>query len=188
MKILSNVFVAIFAMMADTSFAEDHSNFNSPNPMISELRFGVMSHDYRWREQGSKALQAELLFSPLKQNYTDNSFFSILLSPSPHVGASLNSGGKTSYLYGGLSWIVPIGDFFFVEGSFGGAIHNGKLNNVSIKHEPLGTRALFRETASVGIQIKRLKVMATIEHLSNAGIGNWNHGLTNFGTRIGFQY
>ncbi|MCV6575150.1 MAG: acyloxyacyl hydrolase [Cohaesibacter sp.] len=162
--------------------------FSAPNAFISELRMGVLSHDVARREQGSVDIQAEILFQPFGDFSEGGSFWDMILSPRPHIGGSVNSEGDTSYGYAGLSWLYSVWGPVFIEASFGGAIHDGNLNDTDPKREPLGTRALFRETASLGFDYQNYRVMVTVEHLSNAGLGDWNHGLTHVGGRVGYKF
>jgi len=108
----------------------------------------------------------------------------------PHVGATVNFGGKESMAYAGLSWTVPLGDMFFVEGAFGGAIHNGELHDAVDPLRSLGCPVLFHEAVSLGANITdNASVMLTAEHASHAGLcGNDNRGLTNMGVRFGFKF
>jgi hypothetical protein len=77
----------------------------------------------------------------------------------------------------------------FVEGSFGGAVHDGENNPVERHRNALGCTVLFRESGSLGIRVtKDWSVMATVEHLSNAGLCSNNRGLTNVGVRVGYSF
>ncbi len=168
--------------------ADYGSALSSPGSFISELRMGVLAHDVERREQGSVDVQGEVLFKPLWGDAEDKSFLNMLLTPRPHIGGSVNTAGDTSYGYAGLSWLYPIWGPVFIEASFGGAVHDGNLKDTDPKREPLGTRALFRETASIGFDYDNYRFMLTVEHLSNAGLGTWNHGLTHVGGRVGYKF
>ena len=173
------------ALAADYSgSSSDYGNMG----FLSELRMGVMAHDLTRREDGTVDLQGEVLFNTFGTLAEDASFWQRILTPRPHLGASFNTGSKTSYGYGGVTWLFPVYGPVFIEGSFGGMVHNGKLSNTDPNEEPLGTRVLFRETGSIGVDFERLRVMLTVEHSSNAGLGNWNHGLTNVGARVGYKF
>ena len=53
----------------------------------------------------------------------------------------------------------------------------------------LGCHVLFHETATIGFNItENWRVMGTIEHSSNAGLCDFNRGLTNAGVRIGYKF
>lgn len=108
----------------------------------------------------------------------------------PHVGATINMGGRESMAYAGLSWTVPLGSTFFVEGAFGGAIHNGELHNAVDPMRSLGCPVLFHESVSLGANLtSNASIMVTAEHASHAGLcGPDNRGLTNVGVRLGFKF
>ena len=184
--------VALISGLAATLFcssalAADYSS-GALTGFLSELRMGVLAHDVDRRERDTVDVQGEVLFTELGGLPADPGFWDRMLAPRPHIGASINTDGKTSYAYAGLSWLFPVYGPVFVEGSFGGEIHNGKLGNVDPNREPLGTRALFRESASLGFDYDRFRFMVTVEHMSNAGLGTWNHGLTNVGGRVGYKF
>ncbi len=191
MKNAALVSALLLSVSAGAAVAADYnSGFSSPGSLgfLSELRMGVMSHDVARREEGSVDLQAEVLFNAFGDLSDDATFWQRIITPRPHLGASFNTDGKTSYGYGGFSWLFPVYGPVFIETSFGGMVHDGKLGNSNPDHEPLGTRALFRETASLGFDYDRMRFMVTVEHSSNAGLGNWNHGLTNVGARVGYKF
>jgi hypothetical protein len=172
-----------------SAHAADYADPAAPSSsLFSELRMGVLAHDVDRREKNTISIQAEALFQPLGEINENSTFLDMLFAPRPHIGASVNSKGKTSYGYAGLSWLYPIFGPVFIETSFGGAVHNGNLKNTDPKMEPLGTRVLFRETASIGFDYDQWRIMATVEHLSNAGLGSWNHGLTHVGGRVGYKF
>lgn len=181
----------LIAMAATSASAADYSSgYYSDGGMsfISELRMGVMSHDVDRREKDSVDLQAELLFQPIGGLGENPTLIDRFLAPRPHIGASINTDSNTSYGYAGVSWLFPVYGPFFVEASFGGMVHDGKLGNTDPNQEPLGTRALFHESASLGVDYDRFRFMITVEHSSNAGLGSWNHGLTNVGGRVGYKF
>lgn len=110
----------------------------------------------------------------------------------PHLGATLNTAGLESMIYAGISWTVPVLDTpLFVEGSFGGAVHNGNIVGHAVyPARNLGCPVVFREALSVGVQVSdQASIMATIEHASNANLcDNGNRGLTNLGVRFGYRF
>jgi lipid A 3-O-deacylase len=157
---------------------------------LSELRFGFSAQDPWGNEgrDGSANLTGEILFA---KPFTASDLFTSYFIPRPHIGGSVNFDGRTSFAYAGLSWTVDITPNLFVEGSFGGAIHNGKDHPVSEldRHQALGCSPLFRESGSVGVRLSaNWSVMATVEHLSNAGACSENRGLTNVGARVGYSF
>ncbi len=154
------------------------------DPILHELRLGLFAHDPGSPEQGSVDVNGEVLFAKpfSRTDWLDS------LIPRPHLGATVNTGGATSSVYTGFTWQIPLGDTFFVEGSLGAALHNGSEDG-SVDQNALGCSPLFRESASAGFRLDRQwTVMATIEHLSNAGLCDENRGLTNMGVRAGYRF
>jgi hypothetical protein len=157
---------------------------------LSEMRFGFAAQD-PWgsdEQDGSANLTGEILFA---KPFTASDLFTSYFIPRPHVGGSLNLDGDTSFAYAGLSWTVDITPSLFVEGSLGGAIHNGKdkPGHALDSHASLGCSPLFRESGSVGVRLSaNWSVIATVEHLSAAGSCSDNRGLTNIGARVGYSF
>jgi hypothetical protein len=156
--------------------------------LLSEFRFGFSAQDPWGREAGSANLTGELL---LAKPFTPADLFTSYFIPRPHVGGSLNFDNKTSFAYAGLTWTVDVTPRVFVEGSIGGALHNGSTNPFYTPSDrtALGCSPLFRESGSVGVRLSsNWSMMATVEHLSNAGACSENRGLTNVGARLGYAF
>lgn len=151
-----------------------------------EVRGGVFAHDPSSPEQGSADLNLEALSPRL---FSTGSAWDVLI-PRAHVGGTINFNGKTSHGYAGLTWTYDVTQQLFVEVSLGGALHNGKTDRiVPVNHNALGCSPLFRESASIGYRFTPAwSVMATVEHLSNAGLCSNNRGLTNAGVRLGYSF
>lgn len=157
--------------------------------ILDEVRLGVFAHDPGSPESGSVDINAELLSSRLP--LIDPSSGWNWLNPRLHIGGTVNTAGDTSHAYAGLTWTADITNWMFIEGSFGGAIHSGETGAVvPIDRSALGCNPLFRESASLGFRFGgNWSAMATIEHLSNAGLcSNGNRGLTNYGARLGYRF
>jgi lipid A 3-O-deacylase len=162
------------------------------NTFLSELRFGLSAQD-PWGPEGkngSANLTGEILFA---KPFTASDLFTSYFIPRPHVGGSVNFNGQTSFAYAGLTWTFDVTPSLFVEGSFGGAVHNGDTNSnpalVPADRQALGCSPLFRESGSVGVRLSaNWSVMATVEHLSNGGLCTQNRGLTNVGARVGYSF
>jgi hypothetical protein len=160
-----------------------------PN-LFSEVRLGGSAQEPGGPEEGSANLTGEVLFS---KPFTAADLFTSYFIPRPHVGGSINFRGDTSFAYAGLTWTYDLTSWLFVEGSFGGAVHNGNTadskTRVPNNEAALGCSPLFRESGSVGVRLStNWSVMATIEHMSNAGLCPQNRGLTNVGARIGYTF
>jgi len=152
---------------------------------ISELRLGASAQDPSGPESGSANITGEILSARLFQSADP---VANLFIPRVHLGGSANFAGDTSFGYAGFTWTYDITPNIFVEGSLGGAIHNGETEKV-LDRDALGCTALFRESASLGFRLAAgWSLMATVEHLSNAGLCSNNRGLTNVGLRVGYTF
>ena len=156
-------------------------------PGFEELRVGGFYANPDQKEQGG-LIQLEAVFSQFVAKDFGNVFVNAVLRPKLHLGANISVSGDTSAAYTGLTWQLPIYGPLFLEGAFGGAIHNGKLNDAGPNRQQLGCRALFHEAASLGLQFEKFSIMGTVEHMSNAGICDENDGLTNVGLRFGYRF
>jgi hypothetical protein len=154
---------------------------------IDEARIGVYDHNVE--RHGSEAgvdVKGELLFGRLPGAYS-TPILEALLRPRPHVGGNLNFNGHTSFAYLGLTWDYQLSPRFFLEASFGGAVHDGPLDERG--KASFGCRANFHEQAGLGYAIDRnWRVLLSWEHMSNADLCDRNRGLTNAGVRIGYMF
>ena len=150
-------------------------------PAISELRLGVLAHDPVSPERGTADINGEILFKPLPN---------VPWMLRPHVGGTVNTSGKTSHVYAGLSWGMDLSERVFIEASLGGVLQNGKNGKkIPANRNAMGCVAQFRESVSLGIRLSQnWSVMGTVEHVSNAGLCHKNRGLTNFGLRAGYRF
>jgi hypothetical protein len=154
---------------------------------ISELRGGLFAHGPGTREGGSVDVNGELLFvKPFAWSAPSTSF----LIPRLHIGGTFNTAGDTSQLYAGFTWTYDFTSKIFVDGSVGVGFHDGKTGRI-VPHDrlSLGCSPLFRESASLGYRLsENWSVMATVEHISNAGLCHKNQGLTDYGIRLGYTF
>jgi hypothetical protein len=175
-----------------SDFKRQTSSSQAPiqSSFLSEFRFGLSAQD-PWGPEGrdgSANLTGEILFA---KPFTASDLFTSYFIPRPHVGGSVNVDGRTSFAYAGLSWTIDVTPDIFVEGSFGGAVHNGKDTSHPLSdRQDVGCSPLFRESGSVGVRLSaNWSVMATIEHLSDGGTcSDENRGLTNVGARVGYSF
>jgi hypothetical protein len=175
-----------------SDFKRQANSFQAPSQpnFLSEFRFGLSAQDPWGTEgrDGSANLTGEILFA---KPFTASDLFTSYFIPRPHVGGSLNFDDRTSFAYAGLSWTIDVTPNVFVEGSLGGAIHNGKNSAHPLSdRQDVGCSPLFRESGSVGVRLSaNWSVMATIEHLSDGGTcSDENRGLTNVGARVGYSF
>jgi hypothetical protein len=88
-----------------------------------------------------------------------------------------------------IEGLFGAGDGVFVNGSLGGAIHDGNIDSAPAGRKRLGSRILFRESAELGYQLTpNTSVSAIVDHISNANLGNHNAGITSAGARFGVKF
>lgn len=160
--------------------------------LVDEVKLGGLAHDVtfggRHVESGAD-VNLEILFTP-------PDILRWIGSPRPHLGADVNTGGNTSDGYFGLTWGIMLiqslfgaGDGIYVNGSLGGAVHDGYLNSAPPGRKKLGSRILFRESGEVGYQLTpNLSVSAIVDHISNANLAKSNAGITSAGARLGVKF
>ena len=160
--------------------------------IVDEVKVGVLDHDIgiggHHKEPGAD-INGEVLF-------TSPSFLNFIWSPRPHLGTDINTDGKTSQFYFGLTWrllnfeqVFTGSDAIFLLGSLGGAVHDGHLHGGGSDDKQLGSRALFRESIDIGYQfVPRQSVSLFVDHISDAGLTSQNQGITNLGVRYGYGF
>ena len=91
---------------------------------VSELRFGFSAQD-PWGNEGRRLGEPHGR-DPLRQARSRRPISSRATSSrAPISAAASTSNGRTSFAYAGLTWTIDVTSSIFVEGSFGGAVHNG---------------------------------------------------------------
>lgn len=180
---LASICAAMLA--ASTAVAGDVPNAGF-DPRTYELRLGTFVHDSLSPERGSVDINAEALFAPFHPQPSALSW----LTPRLHAGTTINTAGKTSSLYAGLTWTFDLTQSLFAEMSLGGAVHNGTIGAVPVPgRNAMGCHAAFRESVSLGYRFtSNFALMGTVEHMSNAGLCAQNRGLTNFGLRAAWSF
>ena len=163
--------------------------------VVDEVKAGILAHDVGFLghhlEKGPD-VNLEMLFTP-------PDLLAVIGSPRPHIGADINTAGKTSDGYFGLTWGIMLiqnlfgaGDGIFANGSLGGAVHDASPLTGAVQppgRKLLGSRILFRESAELGYQMTpQLSVSAILDHISNANLAKRNAGITNAGARVGLKF
>lgn len=186
-RCLSTVAWALFFLLTTiigSGYAFDDSSSDGP---IRELRLGVAAHDVDglWSgdsyEDGVDILAGMVFNRPLFHLFSGRAY--------PEVGASINTHGDTSKIFGGLllQWELP-GPFFFATGA-GLALHNGKRDTNQPDRKSLGSRVLFRIPIEIGIALYRHhRFMIVFDHVSNAGLEQPNEGLDTLGVMYGYRF
>ena len=159
---------------------------SSPFGILSEVRIGASDHGVPKREAGTVDVNGEVL---TVKPYTFGNAWDYLV-PRFHVGGDLNIAGKTSQVYAGVTWQVPIFGRFFGEATFGGEYNDGHTGLVvPAGYAAVGSNVMFRESGSIGYHLtEHWNIMATIEHSSNANLARRNQGITNIGGRLGYVF
>ena len=155
---------------------------------ISEVRAGVLAANLEdgGDEKATYLINIEYLFQKLGHSYEDP-IWDMFLRPRPHVGFSLSPEGGTDQVYAGLTWEFRLNNWAFIEGSFGGTVHDGPTAG----NDPnsYGCMLMFRESASLGVDLdQNWRLLFTVDHMSNAGLCDQNQGLTNAGVRLGYRW
>ena len=165
--------------------------------IIDEAKIGIGDHDVPIGGDHKECcvdVNLEALF-------TSPQFLSVLWSPRPHLGVTINTrpGQATSYGYFGLTWEADFlhssiirNDSFFVALGLGGAVHDMADNtaDTSTSHiKGLGGRILFHEEFEAGYRINATySISAFLDHISDANLTTHNPGLTNLGVRFGYKF
>lgn len=158
--------------------------------VVDELRVGVFDHDagiFGSDKEKGVDLGLELLFA-------SPHFLAAVGAPRPHLGVHASLSGETSQLYFGLTWSFMLwradgADGLFLDASFGGSAHNGKLDTTDPGRKSLGSPVLFRESLELGYrfaEVHSLSVM--LDHISNADLADRNEGLDTLGIRYGLKF
>jgi hypothetical protein len=110
--------------------------------------------------------------------------------PAPYLIASLNTGGDTSFVGGGLSWKLGRGTFYLRPG-VGLVVHDGPRLRVGADgvRTDLGSPVLFEPEIAVGARLSpRVALEASWMHISNARLFNHrqNPGIDMMGLRLAF--
>jgi lipid A 3-O-deacylase len=162
-----------------------------------ELRFGAFAHGVASAEQHTFDLNPELVL-PILPFGQSGSWR--LLIPRPHLGALINLEGRTSSVYAGGLWTIPLHDRFFGELFLDGAAHNGYTAVPPPGHSDLGCAFLFHAGVSSGYHFNsHWSLMLTFDHQSNGhsifgvvcdgrGSKTHNQGINDYGTRIGYSF
>jgi lipid A 3-O-deacylase len=166
----------------------DPVDHGRPFLALDEVRLGVLAANLEegGSEEAEVLINGELLFGRPEHAYSDH-ILDYFLRPRPHIGFSITPDEGTNQVYAGLTWDLELTGGLFVEASFGGVLHDGPTD--SNDPNSYGCSLMFRESASLGYNInEHVRVMLTVDHISNAGLCDQNQGLTNAGVRLGYRW
>ncbi len=198
---VTKLHIAAFAIAASTlcSATAQAQSLTTPQPfadIVDELRFGIHAHDVSYilfaKPWEYKLDQIEDISFDVLFKSPDIEAFRWIGSPRPDLGVTLNLDGQDSLLHLSLTWQLPIFDTpFYLEGAFGGAVHNGYLTNSPdpTRYANFGCRLNFYERYGVGAHLSdSVTATLTYEHTSNNGWCDMNQGLSNVGVRVGWKF
>jgi hypothetical protein len=183
---------AVLALLAVAASGAQAEEATAPAAGIRQLACGALLHDQSPFTDGHEEgldLNVEVLFrlpgwKPWRW----------LLSPSPHLGSSVNLGGETSYAYGGLTWTAEPAKRLVAAAAVGPAVHDGPLHKPedSRRHgdKGFGSRALFRLAGEIGVRVgTRTTIALVVDHLSQGGLlAGENEGIDNIGLRWHYAF
>lgn len=183
-SVCASLFMISYVQAADLGSGTATERKTGPR---HEIRGGVLYHDFSGKESGVD-LNAEYL--------SKWAAFDLFIPRTPvqavfrpHLGANLNLNGDTSFAYAGYSLTLNLSERLFLEGSFGGMVHNGMSDSHDDKRLDLGCNVMFRESIAAGFRItEHWNISAMLEHASNSGFCSDNNGLTNAGIRVGYAF
>jgi len=152
-----------------------------------ETRFGAFAHEPGGIEKGTTDLTGEVIFNGVSVSSVPWTMVRF------HAGGNYNLGNKTNGIYSGLVLTAFIYDKWFVEGSMDGGWYDGITGGdkppAYLKRAGTGCHFTWHESASLGYNLsEHWSVMATVEHYSNLQLCARNHGITNYGVRIGYAF
>jgi lipid A 3-O-deacylase len=188
--------VAALLFSTSTRANEDYNPWRTFG--IDEVRLGALIANLEGRHGGigysftpekDADVNVEVVFiSPLPQ--ASDAVLDFLLRPRPILGATINTQGQTSQIYLGAAWSLPLFNVLFLEGTLGGSYHDGPLNSQAPNYRSSdGCRVNFHESAALGVELGgNWRIMATVEHMSNAGLCEPNAGLSSWGARLGYKF
>jgi hypothetical protein len=171
---LSLALAALFAAGLTAAAAEREA-------VTAELRLGLLAHDPMGHEAGSFAVAGDALWRlPGPAGFT----------PRLHLGFVGNVYGRTSFIHAGGTWQLDLTRRIFLEAGLGLALHGGATGHDGGRHRAaMGCRFAFREALGLGYRLDAgWSLIASVEHLSNAGLCQKNRGLTHLGLRAGYSF
>ncbi len=197
---LLRVAVCALGLVAAAAVPGNAQSLTSPQPfadIVDEIRIGIHAHDVSYTALPFKVgdwdlSQVEDFSFDVLFTSPDIDAFRWIGAPRPDFGVTVNLDGQDSMAHLGLTWQLPIFETpFYLEGTFGGAIHNGYLTNSpdTSRRANFGCRVNFYERFGVGANLSEsMTATLTYEHTSNNGWCDANQGLSNFGLRLGWKF
>ena len=153
---------------------------------LNELKLGILHHDTDnlwsgFRRESGWDLNVEAILTP-KYDILGGAI-------RPAVGASVNTSGDTSKIYGGLRWQYEDTSGLFFGLGVGGAVHNGDTDLKNDDRKALGSKVLFHIPIEIGYRMNdKHAVSVYFDHISNAYTADANEGMDTLGLRYGYRF
>lgn len=181
------VFVILFTPAATQASETRQAPDKIDLRWLHAIRVGVLAHDVDnlWsgtRKESGVDLNAEIIFN--------RPSFSLLSGDiRPNLGASINTQGDTSKVYGGILWEFETKSGIFLNLGIGAAIHDGRIDTDREDKKSLGSRVLFRVPIEIGYKLDEHHHFSVLfDHVSNGFLTDPNEGLDTLGLRYGYQF
>ncbi len=182
MRVLATLLIALGVLFSTSAKAGDGKD----SGLLHELKLGVLHHDTDnlwsgFRRESGVDINIEAIFAPSTE----------ILSGTvrPAIGASINSVGDTSKIYGGLRWQYETAENLFFGIGLGAALHNGNTDLRSNDMKALGSKLLFHIPLEAGYRFGGKHAMSIyFDHISNAYTQDANEGLDTLGLRYGYRF
>ncbi|MBT6095353.1 MAG: acyloxyacyl hydrolase [Rhodospirillaceae bacterium] len=179
---LAALSIVLGSLLAAPSQADD----GKAHGILNEFKIGVLHHDTDnlwsgFRRESGADINLEAIFSP--------SYDVLSGTIRPAIGASINSSGNTSKVYGGLRWQYETAENLFFGIGLGAAVHNGDTDLKSNDTKALGSKLLFHIPLEAGYRFGGKHALSIyFDHISNAYTQDANEGLDTLGLRYGYRF
>ena len=191
LMIKDSLVLLVFVILFTPAATQANETRQAPDKIalgwLHTIRVGVLAHDVNnlWsgtRKESGVDLNAEIIFS--------RPSFSLLSGDiRPNLGASINTQGDTSKLYGGILWELEMKSGIFLNLGIGAAVHNGELDTSREDKKSLGSRVLLRIPIEIGYSLsEHHQISILFDHVSNAFLVDPNEGLDTLGLRYGYRF
>lgn len=154
--------------------------------LVHEVKVGVLQHDTDGLWSGYKResgfdVNAEVIL----KSHMD--LWGGVVRPA--FGASVNSAGDTSKVYGAARWETDVFDNGFLALGLGGAVHNGHTKLTRSDRKGLGSKVLLYFPIELGYRINQHhNISLFFDHVSNAWLASPNEGMDTLGVRMGYTF
>ena len=159
--------------------------------LLDEVRMGVSGSIQSSNSHESGVFPSLTVFFDPLDRAAAVGWQEIMLRPRIHAGAIISTTGNASQLYTGFTWTVDLTDKLFVDLGFGAALNNAELGREggNSNGPEVGCHVLFHESLGAGYKLtENWRVMATVEHSSNANFCDSNGGLSYAGLSVGYKF